>query len=572
MRLVHFSLQNYRSIRRTEQIALGDLTVLVGPNNEGKSNILGGLVTGMRLLALHDAPVGVRLTDRIIMSRMARSGVFEWERDVPISLQGNASTKTVFDFEFELTEDEVREFKEAVKSNLNGRLPVRITVSSDALAFEVRKKGPGAKTLSSKSRLISRFVGSRIKLEHIPAVRTGASAVEMVRRMVESELQLLEASEDYQLAVAKVAEMQQPVLDALENILCGSLSQFLPDVKAVRVTVQDRMSALRRQCEVVVDDGVPTPLGQKGDGVQSVAALSLAHHLSRQSGETSRAIMLAIEEPEAHLHPRAIHALRRVLQDISKDQQVVVTTHSPLLTNRSNIRQNVVVHRNRARAATSLADVRDVLGVEVSDNLASAALVLLVEGETDVQSIGAVLRARSRPLDEAVRNGQLVVTSMRGVRNLANQLTLLRGFLCAVHVFIDYDQAGRDAEERARKENLLEPSEVNFAMAVGMRDSEVEDLFDTAVYEQVLANHYGVTFPTPEFKARRARWSDRVNRVFQASGQTVGDITAVKHAVARAVAEQPAGAVASTAESVVDALIANLERRLSAHVSGAPVG
>jgi len=107
-------------------------------------------------------------------------------------------------------------------------------------------------------------------------------------------------------------------------------------------------------------------------------------------------------------------------------------------------------------------------------------------------------------------------------------------------------------------------------MAVGMRDSEVEDLFDPAVYERVLVNHYGVTFPTPEFNARRARWSDRLSRVFQASGQTGGDMTAVKHAVARAVAEQPGDAVASTAESVLDALIANLERRLSIYASSAP--
>lgn len=56
MRLVSFALSNFRSITRTERLSLDSFTVLVGPNNEGKSNILLGLVSGMKLLSLHDMP------------------------------------------------------------------------------------------------------------------------------------------------------------------------------------------------------------------------------------------------------------------------------------------------------------------------------------------------------------------------------------------------------------------------------------------------------------------------------------------------------------------------------------
>lgn len=51
MKLVSFSLQKYRSIQKAEKISLGSMTILVGPNNEGKSNILRGLVSGVALLS-----------------------------------------------------------------------------------------------------------------------------------------------------------------------------------------------------------------------------------------------------------------------------------------------------------------------------------------------------------------------------------------------------------------------------------------------------------------------------------------------------------------------------------------
>jgi putative ATP-dependent endonuclease of the OLD family len=56
---------------------------------------------------------------------------------------------------------------------------------------------------------------------------------------------------------------------------------------------------------MVVDDGTATDLQLKGDGVQSLAAISLIRHVSEErSGE--RELVLAIEEPEAHLRPRAV--------------------------------------------------------------------------------------------------------------------------------------------------------------------------------------------------------------------------------------------------------------------------
>ena len=128
-------------------------------------------------------------------------------------------------------------------------------------------------------------------------------------------------------------------------------------------------------------------LERKGDGIKSLVALALMRRASTYAG--ANATIVAIEEPEAHLHPQAIHELREVLVGLSKDSQVILTSHSPLFVNPGNIASTIVVQGNRAAPAKNIAEVRAVLGVRLSDNLESARLVAITEGSDD----GIVLKA-----------------------------------------------------------------------------------------------------------------------------------------------------------------------------------
>lgn len=65
MQLVNFSVTNYRSITKAHKINLQNITVLVGRNNEGKSNILMALNVAMETMMQHanHANVHERLYD-----------------------------------------------------------------------------------------------------------------------------------------------------------------------------------------------------------------------------------------------------------------------------------------------------------------------------------------------------------------------------------------------------------------------------------------------------------------------------------------------------------------------------
>lgn len=433
-----------------------------------------------------------------------------------------------------------------------------------------KKGGRGAKALTAKSPQIARFVSRRLEFEHIPAVRTASAAQRIVAQMVERELETLESEDAYTQALAAITSLQQPVLDRLSLSIKETLSQFLPDVADVTVVIppEDQHRALRRSCQIIVNDGSATPLEHKGDGVQSLAALGIMRHAS-ETGAIGRNLVVAIEEPESHLHPGAIHELRKVLDDLSKRHQIVLTTHNPLFVDRTQLRSNILVKDRKARPAQSIAELRDVLGVRASDNLRHAELVLLVEGSDDKTSLTALLSHASTRVREMLESGTLALEALEGATNLSYKASLVRQALCLVHAFLDCDEAGKQGFDRARVQGVMTDGEVNWSLCDGMAESEIEDLYDPALYEQLLQNTYRVSIKAPEFRTSK-KWSNRMAACFRRQGKLWDDRveTEVKTKVAELVAANPHYALLLAKKPAFDGLVRTLETRLRELTSG----
>jgi hypothetical protein len=151
----------------------------------------------MNALLEHAAKEQRRLLRRPMYRR--EDSNYHWERDFPIPLQGQKSSKqSIFRLEFELSEDEVEEFKKEISSNLNGTLPLEIRIDEDNKPIiRVSKKGRGSKTLNSKSGKIADFIGHRIFFNYIPAIRTDKEALSVISDMLAQELRVLDRDEEY---------------------------------------------------------------------------------------------------------------------------------------------------------------------------------------------------------------------------------------------------------------------------------------------------------------------------------------------------------------------------------------
>ncbi|CAM8826339.1 ATP-dependent nuclease [Burkholderia pseudomallei] len=552
MQLSAFSVSKYRSIRSAKRLEIQKRTTLIGPNNEGKSNLLSAIATSIELIRSH-ASARRR-------SSIAFKNIYTWERDFPVELQEKQpSGETVFRIEFTLNEKEIAEFKKEIKSTIDGTLPVQITIGSAGLPkFKVVKHGRGANSLSQKGPLVADFIGSRFSFTYIPAVRQEQDTFRIVEKMVANELRVLEDDPNYKAAITAIAKMQTPILNGLSKKIGLAMRHFLPQVASVKINISEneRYRALRTNCEIIVDDGTATPLSQKGDGVKSLAAISLMRAASGLANESS---LLAIEEPESHLHPAAARALQDAIDDLAAAQQVILTTHSPLFTDRRNIEANILVRDNAAEPATSIDEIRRTLGVIASDNLQNANFVLVVEGMTDKRSLDAVIPQMSERLRDAMAEHMLVIDHLGGGGKLSYKLSLIQQAVCVPHVFFDYDASGKASVNSALEGGLLKPAEYTYCRCQGMRESEFEDIIDQSIYSDYIRQNFRVLLDHDAFR-RPGKWCQRMSNLFAAHGLDFEEHEVeVKKAISKLVEQNPTRAIARHRRSVLTALIDKLE-------------
>lgn len=552
MKLVAFAVKNYRSIQSTPRVELSDLTVLVGPNNEGKSNLLSALVCALSLA--QDRNVGARRT------LLSSTSAYDYERDFPVGMRDGAKKATTkFDLEFELDAADQVAFKAAVGSKLNGTLPIELSVDKDGvISFAVKKQGPVKKTLAAKRAAIGKFIAERLQFQYIEAVRDEAKSRAIVESMVTRALAKLEQDAAYQQALKAIEDAERPVLAEVSNLVHASLKPFIGALKGVNTAVarDQRTRAMRRSAEIWLDDGTLTPLSQKGDGVKSLVAIALAK-ASAEGSAGDRNLILAIEEPEAHLHSGAVHTLRALLEDIAQTRQVIISTHEPALVRRDNVGANVLVQGNRAKPASSLEEVRKVLGVQLAENLTSPDFVVLVEGPGDARLLTAYMKAKEPKLAKAVANGRLRFVPLNGAGNLPHQLRFYQALVCSPIAFVDHDAEGNAALEKARKDGLLDTGAEFCANKPGLNESELEDLLDPVLYSADLCQHLGITSLKPKAaKAVRWKWSTRLEAALLENGKPRGDIERLLREAKFRTSEL---AVASAGSCFVPALMGPIE-------------
>ena len=553
MKLMSFSVTNYRSITNAHKIKLGDYTVLVGKNNEGKSNVLKALIIAINYLIMHSRQMSQGYYNR----QRYDESIYNWERDFPTSLQYNdKKTDTIFKMNFKLAENEIRDFRTLFNISTNSELPVEIKVGKDNIPkISIKKKG--SSSFNNYSKEITQYTSESISLNYIPAIRTGDTAIQVIRDVISEELRFLENDDNYKNAQLIVNEMQQKLLNEIADKIKEPLHVFLPSISEVKIEIMNdkRIYKLRNDISVLVNDGVLTRLDYKGDGVKSLAALALLKTYSSKSTP-----IIAIEEPEAHLHPEAMHQINEVLRNLAQTNQVIITTHNPVFIVRDEIRSNVIIKGSKAEPAKNIKEIRETLGIRTSDNLTNAEIILVVEGADDRVMLSKLLPNMSEILSKSLKNGKLAIQEIGGAGNLSYRLSVLKNELNRFHVLLDNDEAGRKSFEKAQAEGLISEANATFSICNGMPDSEFEDYINKKVYCEIIEKEFGVDLNKSEFRGNK-KWSDRLRDLFLSQGKrwTESIEKRVKMVVANSLSGLPDEDLISQKRSSLDALISSLE-------------
>lgn len=213
-----------------------------------------------------------------------------------------------------------------------------------------------------------------------------------------------EAKDPMQLAVA---EAQEEFNDDIE-IIKNKIQQRVEEVAELALTkLKDIDPKLANQLNPVlkakpswkfeyrIEDDRGVSLNKRGSGTRRLVLFNFFRaQAEKQSVETSKGIIYAIEEPETSQHPDNQKLVINALTDLANDinRQVVITTHSPELlreieseysnglrfiqTDTSNIRE--IISGNDALILAAHA-----LGTLEKQQFGSAEKIVLVEGKDD---------------------------------------------------------------------------------------------------------------------------------------------------------------------------------------------
>lgn len=88
------------------------------------------------------------------------------------------------------------------------------------------------------------------------------------------------------------------------------------------------------------DNNQQISLSNLGSGYEMIFALLYSFYLAQQSGKE---LIVLIDEPELHLHPRLQEKFVKFLLEFSKKAQIILASHSPLLVKQLSFNENVKI-------------------------------------------------------------------------------------------------------------------------------------------------------------------------------------------------------------------------------------
>jgi putative ATP-dependent endonuclease of OLD family len=227
-------------------------------------------------------------------------------------------------------------------------------------------------------------------------------------------------------------------------------------------------------------DGQARTYDELGTGQEQVLAMAFAFAYAKAFGGDG--LILAVEEPESHLHPLAQQWLARKMRDLAKTGvQVIVTTHSPYFVDLAKPWTTVVVRKDdssegtqavqftaeslaaklvglgappeRTNARTVGAFYESAASYETLGGFFSRACIL-VEGATEHFALPALLERSGLDL---LQEG-IAVVPVEGLTNMAKWARLYRSYGLVVYAVFDTDtdKAPKDAyASRKAAEDLL---------------------------------------------------------------------------------------------------------------------
>ena len=440
-------ISNFRSLRNVE-VTLSPVTVLVGMNNSGKTSFLKALQLALgadrRVVSADDffvdgaAALGGDVPQQIVID----------VRIVPVDGDGTrvdefdeAWINTEFGGELVNFDGEARQYvairTRVVFDALRNDYSIQRLCLNGWRSFDQWLATPEKRRLTGRfDQIVSFLIDAQRDV--VGDLRNRTSYIGRLLSKVEI------APEDVKDIEDRLGQLNADIVSGSEvlNHIRASLSglnQTVPSFgPGVEITpVSKKLRDITKGLDVQFSDSQAStfPLDYHGMGTRSWASLltyqAYVSWLQRQASQAIRTPyhpILALEEPESHLHPNAQRCLyAQLARSIG---QKIISTHSPYVAAQADLAELRHFHKTAAETdVTSLAltgltaeDLRKIRRevMHTRGELLFARAVVLFEGETEEQALPVFARVHWN--DEPFARGVVFV----GVGGDGNYLPFLR--------------------------------------------------------------------------------------------------------------------------------------------------
>lgn len=469
MHIDRVSVVNILGFRKLSVVVDPELQLIAGPNNAGKSSMLRVLES------FFSDPTGEHLRQmKPLHDYYSKSG--------PRTL---SSIQVKFSG---LSPEESDLFSDAIDENGNFWVKIKCT-RGGKISYQASRKAAQAREIYD--RVLESFSFVKIPSVRVSELGQSENDQSLVRLYETLEGVLVRSGgarktllqKEFEDAIAPVEKLVHRVLT--ESV--EAVSAELPfRERELGIKLPDSRYALRGMLEQAVitsKDEIEVSIAERGTGFQSAMVLGVLRYVASRSNQSAGNVVFVIEEPEAFLHPQTQRAMAQILREISRDAQLIVTTHSPVLVDSFSVSRIVrlplspsgMTFVSERKDLSEAADGRLTRLCDAANSeLVFASAVILVEGHGDKLLVDYLLGRITGGEGGHYALG-ITVIEASSIDNIPYLVQLAELFGVRSYIMIDKDGIHKQGTGKRKLSGILRAKKEKSPLKVNGKFYEVAD-------------------------------------------------------------------------------------------------
>ncbi|MDK2901789.1 MAG: hypothetical protein PWR14_693 [Thermosediminibacterales bacterium] len=437
MKIKKIVIKNYRGIKEKQEIPLSSFSSIVGKNDSGKSIILNAIATFLDpksypivesdfndstkpiFIECHFTDDNLKeLLESKIKSKIKKNdGLEEFLEDMLfdnslIVIKEVSSPGKKFDNEQIL----VMDFEDETFSMLYTRSDEELNQILEKYSITIPVEGKGRNSKLEKIKYIKQYCAENditkiirpilddYKITSLlPAVELFVSDYGLKADTSFKSHSVSEIKDYFERETAddtkKLKQVEKEIQEEMNNE-AEAIKNYMLDYASSLKKVEINPNIVWKDAIKTVDvsfqfegDSKPIPMSHKGTGYRRLFMVARFRYLAEKN--KGHNIIYLIEEPEAFLHPSAQANLLDAFKDLSENNQIIITTHSPVFAGSTDYKsvilckkenQSIYEYANEDNKNKFIMHIVEELGIKPSYNLRdNHEKIVFVESKNDAK-------------------------------------------------------------------------------------------------------------------------------------------------------------------------------------------